>query len=68
MKQLNMMTASRDELIVECRRLEEIVKRLATSRQQLRNQNDQLNLLLGEAQAGMELADIIKRMIQGPGC
>lgn len=40
------MTASRDELIVECRRLEEIVKGLSIQRRQLQDQNTQLDKLL----------------------
>ena len=55
--------ATRDEMIVEINRLSKIVSNMAIECGRLRNLNAQLNEMLGQAQAGMELADLIKRMI-----
>jgi hypothetical protein len=47
---------------VEVRRLEEILKRVIKERDEWMSRCDQLNVMLGQASAGMELADLIKRM------
>lgn len=62
MPKLHIPTASRDELIVEVHLLEGILNRTIDQRDMLKNQVEQLTMLLGQAAAGMELADLIKRM------
>jgi len=47
---------------VEASRLEEILKRVIKERDEWMSRCDQLNVMLGQASAGMELADLIKRM------
>lgn len=55
--------STRDDLIVECARLGRILNEVIQERQGLREEVRQLIDQLGQARAGLELADLIKRMV-----
>jgi hypothetical protein len=60
---INFKTATRDEFIVEVVSLERRLKEVCTERARLAAMVNELTQQLGQAEAGIAMADLIKRMI-----